>query len=83
MVIKIVVPRVDGTLKDQIPDCGAQRRAAPFRHNRVALDYDQGGGRDGAADELDRGHSIADEQPDRSPPIEITGHRLERVEWRD
>ena len=83
MVVKIVVPRVDRALKDQVPDHGAQRRAASCRHNRVALRDDQGGGREGAADELDRGHAIAEERPDRSPPVEITGHRLERVEGRD
>src|SRR5271166_3293435 len=48
-----------------------------------ALRYDQGGGHEGAADELDRGHAIAEEQPDRSPPVEITSHGFERVEGRD
>src|SRR5208283_761450 len=45
MVVKIVVPRVDGALKDQVPDRSAQRRAASCRHNGVALRYDQGNGR--------------------------------------
>ena len=52
MVIEIVVPRVDGALKDQVPDRGAQGRAASCRDNGVALGDDQGGGREGAADEL-------------------------------
>src|SRR5208337_764549 len=51
--------------------------------DRVALRYDQRSGRRRAADELDRGHAIAEERPDRSPPIVVTGHRLERVEGRD
>src|SRR5271157_4558231 len=83
MGVKIVVPRVDGTLKDQVPDRSAQRRAASCRHNGVALRYDQGGGHEGAADKLDRGHAIAEEQPDRSPPVEITSHGFERVEGHD
>src|SRR5271166_5333675 len=48
-----------------------------------ALRYDQGGGHEGAADKLDRGHAIAEEQPDRSPPVQITSHGFERVEGRD
>ena len=70
-------------LEHQVPDCRAQRRAAPLGHNRVALRYDQGGGRMRTADELDRGHAIAKERRDRSPPVQITGHGLERVERSD
>ena len=59
---------------------GALRRAGTMAS--CSAD-DQGRGRERAANELDRGHAIADEQPDRSPPVEITGHGLERVEGRD
>ena len=83
MVVDIVVPRVDGALEHQIPDCRAQRRAAPLRHNPVALRHDQGGGHKRAADQLNCGHAIAKERAHRSPPIQIPGQGLERVERSD
>jgi hypothetical protein len=83
MIIKIVVPCIDGAFEHEIPDRRAQRRAPPLRHDCVVLRSDQGSRDIRAADELDGGHSIAEKRPHRSPPVEITGHGLERVERRD
>ena len=47
-------------------------RAAPRRHDGIALRYYHGRGRERAANELDRGHTIPEKQVDRSPPVEIS-----------
>ena len=71
MVINVVVPRIDGAVKDQVADRPTQWRAAPRRHDLIVLRNDQGRGRQRTVNELDRGHLVAEEQADRSPPVMI------------
>src|SRR5208337_877186 len=44
MVVKIVVPCVDGAFEHEVPDRRAQRRAPPLRRDCVVLRSDQGSG---------------------------------------
>src|SRR5918993_1553905 len=81
-VIKIVMPCIDSSFENQIRDCRAQRCAAPCRNDGVPLCYDEGCRRGRLTNEVDGGHTMAEKQADRSPPIEIPSQGLQRVEGR-
>ena len=83
MVIKIVVPRIDGARKDQVADRPAERRAAARRYDLVAVRHDHGRWCEHTTNELERGHAVAEEQADGSPPVKLPRQGLQRVEGRN
>ena len=83
MVIKIVVPRIDCARKDQVADRPSERRAAPRRDDLVVVRHDHGRRRERTTNELERGHAVAKEQADGSPPVKLPRQGLQRVEGRN
>ena len=83
MVIKIVVPRIDCARKDQVADRLAERRATPRRYDLVVVRHDHGRRRERTTSELERGHAVAEEQADGSPPVKLPRQGLQRVERRN
>ena len=83
MVIKIVVPCIDGARKDQVADRPAERCAAARRYDLVAVRHDHGRWCEHTTNELERGHAVAEEQADGSPPVKLPRQGLQRIEGRN